>query len=242
MDEARNKLIWDVLMTEVRNPYGVAGVMGNLMAESSMSPVCLTGKLNGMTASEYVKWIQTGVIDEEKFAHDGIAYGLAQWRYWSRKRDLLRFTGPHNIADATTQCRFLLKEIKTYKEVWPVLVDAKSVREASDAVLLKYEKPAGTGEKVREKRAAYGQEFYDKYAGKKTEEPKQDTGKIVVTTKDRVFMRVGNGKNYGKIQRIEKKGTGFFWVATAENGWHAVVADSQVGWISGEFSKVVEDL
>ena len=35
-----------------------------------------------------------------------------------------------------------------------------------------------------------------------------------------------------------KNGASFEWVATAKNGWHAVVVNGQVGWVSGEFSSI----
>ena len=34
-----------------------------------------------------------------------------------------------------------------------------------------------------------------------------------------------------------KNGDTFEWVATAENGWHAVVVNGCVGWVSGKYSK-----
>ena len=40
----------------------------------------------------------------------------------------------------------------------------KTVREASDIVLLKFERPANQGEAVKQKRAQYGQVYYDKFA------------------------------------------------------------------------------
>jgi len=48
----------------------------------------------------------------------------------------------------------------------------------------------------------------------------------------------GNGTQYGRIV-ILPFGTKLEYVATAENGWHAVVVNDQVGWISGNFSKLL---
>jgi hypothetical protein len=49
-----------------------------------------------------------------------------------------------SIGDLTTQLEFLVQELTTsYKtSVWEVLKTAKSVLEASNAVLLKFERPA----------------------------------------------------------------------------------------------------
>ena len=64
-----------------------------------------------------------------------------------------------------------IKEVKEkelndmHPAVLIVLKEAKSVREASDAVLLWYEKPADQSKAVQVKRAGYGQGYYEKYAG-----------------------------------------------------------------------------
>ena len=67
-----------------------------------------------------------------------------------------------------------------YTAIWKVLTTAKTVREASDAVLLKFERPADQSEAVQVKRAGYGQEYFDKYAATTAstpaeEEPEQET-------------------------------------------------------------------
>ena len=36
-----------------------------------------------------------------------------------------------------------------------------------------------------------------------------------------------------------KPGATFDYVATAANGWHAIVVGKQVGWVSGKYSKIV---
>lgn len=66
------------------------------------------------------------------------------------------------------------------------------------------------------------------------EEPK---GKTVVVTASSVNVRVGNGTNFSRITAVSK-GTMLEWVATAENGWHAVVYKKQVAWISGKYAEV----
>ena len=60
---------------------------------------------------------------------------------------------------------------------------------------------------------------------------------VLVSNNGKVNLRVGNGTNYARITSA-KDGTAFTHVATAENGWHAVVVGSRVGWVSGEFSKI----
>ena len=71
------------------------------------------------------------------------------------------------------------------------------------------------------------------------EEPEEpSTGKQVriVCASGSVNIRTGNGTQYSRITAA-KDGATFEWVATAENGWHAVVVNGQVGWVSGKYSK-----
>ena len=52
-----------------------------------------------------------------------------------------------------------------------------------------------------------------------------------------VNIRVGNDTKYGRITSV-KDGTAFEWIATAENGWHAIVVNAQIGWVSGKYSEL----
>ena len=69
-------------------------------------------------------------------------------------------------------------------------------------------------------------------------ETEQPSGKQVriVCGSGSVNIRTGNGTQYSRITAA-KDGATFEWVATAENGWHAIVVNGQVGWVSGKYSK-----
>ena len=176
------KFIWDTLLADIKNPYGVAGLLGNLKAESNLHANNLQNNGNtrlGMTDAEFTAAFDAGLYGDDTFIHDGYGYGLAQWTYYSRKAALLAYAKDKgvSIGDLSMQLGFLLQEIKGYKAVWNTLVFATSVREASDAVLLKYERPADQSEAVQTKRAGYGQTYYDKYASSAPATPtEQDTG------------------------------------------------------------------
>lgn len=243
----KDKLIWDLLMEKIGNPYGVAGLMGNLFAESSMNPLCKTGgnRTDVLSAApdDYATAVMDGRITPYDFAHDGCAFGLAQWRYWSRKEALFLYIRENylDISDVSAQVGFLLKEIQTYKTVWNTLLNAKSVKEASDIVMERYEKPANTSDKVKEKRAKFGQEYYNKFVSKTTDIPVPEPARVR-TIKQNVNVRRGNGKKYGAISQIPKPGTAFPYV-TKVGDWYAVEISTgklrQVGWISSEFSELV---
>ena len=166
-DEA--KTIWDTLYAEIKNAYGAAGLMGNLYAESALHANNLQNNGNtklGMTDEQFTAAYDSGAYAMDTFIHDGYGYGLAQWTYYSRKEALAKFAKEKgtSIGDLSMQLAFLLKEIKGYTSVWKTLTTATTVRAASDAVLLNYERPADQSEAVQKKRAAYGQTYYEKYA------------------------------------------------------------------------------
>lgn len=166
---------------------GIFGLFGNLYAESGMKPGNLQNsseKKLGLTDEAYTAAVDSG--NYKNFVHDSAGYGLAQWTYWSRKEAMLAFhqaKGASSIGDALTQAEFLYKELSEgYKSVLSVLKTAASIREASDAVLLQFERPADQSEAVRKKRAGFGQEYealYQKEGGNEGMTEAQARQKIV---------------------------------------------------------------
>jgi hypothetical protein len=142
--------------------------MGNLYAESGLSPTNLQNsyeKSLGYTDASYTSAVDSGKY--KNFAKDSAGYGLCQWTYWSRKEALLAYAkaAGKSIGDLETQLGFLMQELtNSYKAVLSTLKSTSSVRTASDAVLLQFERPADQSESVKAKRAGYGQVYYSKYA------------------------------------------------------------------------------
>lgn len=165
------KMIWDFLLHKIGNPYGTAGLMGNLCAESALDPTKLertAEKKLGVSSAEYTARVDDGRYDAERFAHDGAGYGLAQWTYHARKAALLTYAKECgvSIGSLAMQLEYLWKELQGYKTVLKVLRAAVSVREASDIVMTRYEKPKNQSESARSKRQRYGQKYFDAYACK----------------------------------------------------------------------------
>lgn len=165
--------IWKFLKSKCFTDFGVSGLMGNLYAESGLSPINLQNsyekKLN-FTDQSYTQAVDNGSYTN--FVNDAAGYGLAQWTYWSRKQNLLNYARSvgKSIGDLDMQLEFLCKELSGYSTVWKTLQSATSVFEASNAVLLQYERPANQSEAVQNKRASYGQVYYDKFAQSTTKE------------------------------------------------------------------------
>lgn len=160
--------IWNYLFAKINNAYGVAGLMGNLYAESGLRPDNLQNsyeKSLGMTDAQYTAAVDNGSYTN--FVKDKAGYGLAQWTYWSRKQNMYNYIKgvKASIGDLEAQLNFLWKELtEGYSGVLADLKSAKSVLEASNSVLLKFERPADQSVNVQNKRASYGQVYYDKYA------------------------------------------------------------------------------
>lgn len=166
--------IWNYFKCKGFNDFGTAGMMGNLYAESGLKPNNLQNTGNtklGMTDDEYVAAIDNGTYTKDQFVYDKQGAFLAQWTYWSRKKALYEFMVSRgvSIGDLEMQLDFIYKELtENYKSLVTTLKTATSVLEASNAVLLKYERPADQSETVQKRRASYGQSYYDKYANKTT--------------------------------------------------------------------------
>lgn len=162
--------IYNCLMAEIGNPYGVAGAMGNIEAESGLRSNNLQNSVEkrlGMTDEEYTAAVDNGSY--KNFCTDRGGYGLCQWTSAGRKTGLLNFarTRGVSIGNEDMQIEWLLHELRTsYKGVLSTLKTAKSVKEASDAFMCKFERPANQSEKNKEARAARGVKYYEMYAGK----------------------------------------------------------------------------
>ena len=165
-NDAEN-FIAEKLLASGLNSYGVAGVIGNLKAESGLNPKNLNGNGNkalGMSDNQYTEAVDSGAYTAEQFANDGYAYGLAQWCYHSRKASLLEYVknAGTSIGDLDMQINFLIEELKSYKALWPILQNAESVDEAAVAVLTMYEKPANQGDSAKANRIANAKETLER--------------------------------------------------------------------------------
>ena len=185
--------IWNYLKAKGLPDCGIAGLMGNLYAESCLIPTNLQNsyeKTLGFTDATYTAAVDKGTY--QNFVKDSAGYGLAQWTYWSRKKNLLDFAKKKgkSIGDLEMQLDFLMKELREgYKAVLTTLKTVGSVRQASDAVLLQFERPADQSETAKKRRASFGQKYYDRYA-----KPKE--GQAVGTFKPRLTRPEAGNKYY----------------------------------------------
>ena len=158
--------IWDFLLKKIGNTLGVAGLMGNIQAESAFIANNLQNSYNQKWGIDDITY--TNEVDASTRSFIGGGYGICQWTSSGRKQglyDLCKLRGA-SVGNLEIQLEYLWKELTTsYKGVLKVLQNATSVKEASDKVLTGFEKPKDQSEANKERRAAKGQAIYDKYVG-----------------------------------------------------------------------------
>lgn len=249
------KIIWDFLYKKIGNAYGAAAMMGNLYAESALRSTNLQTTYErklGFTDSSYTKAVDNGSYSN--FVIDAAGYGLAQWTYWSRKKALLNYarSKDKSIGDLNMQLEFLYKELsESYAGVLSALKSATSIRSASDAVLMKYERPADQSEKVQQKRASYGQKYYDKYANQKPVEDREvdyaderdDSLAGAYKTITDLHIRAGAGTSKKSLDILDGgtvvRNYGFYSFAPNGAKWLYVQAGDLVGFCSAKYLKKI---
>lgn len=146
------KAIWDKLFATINNPFGVAGAMGNFWKESNLRANNLQNSAErklGMSDEEYTAAVDSGAYTA--FVTDRAGYGLYQATHEAIKGSMLRFAQQlgRSIGDTDMQVEHFIGLVqREFPTVWKTLTTAKSVREASDAVMLQFERPADQSEKA----------------------------------------------------------------------------------------------
>lgn len=184
--------IWQYLISVGCTEAGAAGLMGNLYSESHLNPSAVEETLLARYRDEgflswsaepysqanydrYLAYFASGKISEAEFIHPRqytgashqYGYGLAQWTSEGRKKGLLALCRANGkeIDDLGTQLDWLYYEMThSYSGVWAVLTSTDSVRDASDAVLSRFEQPASWRSQSAT-RADYGRQIFDVYGG-----------------------------------------------------------------------------
>ena len=215
--------IWTFLKAQGLTDAGTAGLMGNLYAESGLISTNLQNtyenkpdKTGGVsyTDATYTAAVDSGVYTG--FGEDRAGYGLAQWTYPTRKAALLAYAKSQgkSIGDLEMQLGYLVKELTSYG-LMASLKTVASVREASNLILLKFEKPASKDTKeTQDRRAGYGQTYYDKYATNKEE------SKVAKLTPNAVYTMNGVSIN----EKIIPDGTRWKDAAKAQKAGFAANA------------------
>ena len=88
----------------------------------------------------------------------------------------------------------------------------------------------------------FGQQAMNEPRQEALEQPEEQTVLQVKihSSGGKVNIRTGNGTSYSRITAVAP-GTVLEYIASTFNGWHAVKIGSQVGWVSGKYSKITTD-
>ncbi len=229
--QSQDKIIWDFFKSKGLSDFAVAGLMGNLFAESNLSPTNLQDtfeKSLNMSDSVYTSSIDSGTYSN--FVNDSAGYGLAQWTYSTRKQALLNFAKSKgtSIGDLNMQLEFLWQELQSYKNIINVCCTATSIKEVSDIVLLDFEKPAIQSEAVKLKRLEYSNIYFNKFTS-------SSCPYIVQVTTSPLNIRSGASTSFNIVGSIQDKGK--YTIIEESNNWGKL--KSGVGWISLAYTKKV---
>lgn len=154
--------IWSFFRSKGYSSEGIAGIMGNFQAESALIANNVQNGY-GWSDADYTKQVDSGAYSKDKFVHDSIGYGLAQWTWWTYKRDLYELAKQRGTSVGNLDTQLTFADNAFSNASWGnQLKRATDVRAACDLVLEQYERPAVYNYDVRR---SHAYAFYNKYSG-----------------------------------------------------------------------------
>ena len=142
-----HQTIYNLLRGYGLSEAGALGMLGNWECESGCEPYRVQGDYQSSRAisKAYVNAIETGVSDRERFATDQKGFGLAQWTYPQRKRNLWDAWEADfcRIDDVAFQVEFAIDELRCeYSGLLSYLKSVEAIYDATDRICREYERPA----------------------------------------------------------------------------------------------------
>lgn len=142
-----HQTIYNLLRGYGLSEAGALGLLGNWECESNCEPCRVQGDFQPSRAisKAYVAAIENGTQDRERFATDQKGFGLAQWTYPQRKRNLWDLSkGTHiPIDNVALQVDFAIQELRNeYSGLLSFLKTAEAIYDCCDRVCREYERPA----------------------------------------------------------------------------------------------------
>lgn len=160
--------IWKFFIEKGVSEIGTAGIMGNLYQESHFAANNMQNRFEGVYNDEtYTAAVDSGAYTN--FIHDNIAYGIAQFKWWTLKRDLLAYACERgtSIGNLEMQLNFLWSTMNSplYETVYLVsdLNACTTPGDAATVFLRDYEKAGANAE--TEARIAYANSTYEQFVG-----------------------------------------------------------------------------
>ena len=102
---AHEKTIYQFLKNKKFTNIAIAGIMGNLFAESNIIPNNAQDSFNkssGLSDIEYTNRVDSGTYSN--FIYDAVGYGIAQWTSSDRKQKLYNLCKANNKSISDLDC------------------------------------------------------------------------------------------------------------------------------------------
>lgn len=182
-DERYGQAIYNLLMTHFHNDIGVSGLMGNLQAESYLTPYRMQSELSESAdiSRSYATDVVQGNITKSQFIakdqdsiwyhgveYDGVGFGLAQWTYFSRKEALYDWRISNEFIDFGVNCTvsFLIHELSTnYPECYDMVMNGTNLKAVSDYILANFENPGDQSTEMKLHRYRLAAAILNDYGG-----------------------------------------------------------------------------
>lgn len=157
--------IWNYFLQKGFSAEGIAGIMGNIEAESGFIPNNVENRAP-YTDEQYTTMVDNGTY--QNFIYDGYGYGIVQWTYSSFKRDLLNRSRNNktSIGDLNMQLDQLYAHLQS-ENVINYLKNANNVKQAAIDFMLRFEKPYNQSIEAQNYRAANAERFYQQFKNNK---------------------------------------------------------------------------
>ena len=177
------KEIYTLLRSEGMSHAGACGIMGNMQAESELKSTIVQRGMQKKSDEDYTLAFD---VNPESYIYDSVGYGLCQWTFWSRKKNLRQFAQNWGVSVGAEdmQVCFAVYELKTdFPALWQYLCQTSDVSTASDRVCKEFERPAVNNLEVRRNFAV---KFAAQFAGTQTQsmQKAQQTNSAVNSTLD----------------------------------------------------------
>ena len=182
---------------------------------------CVRTKLSGL---KWTHWYRLPWIDYGEGAHIK-TYDLGE-------RELRKGITGADVKEMQTRLKELGYDLGKYG------IDGDFGSDTQAAVM-KFQEDNGL-----EATGVYDAATHEKLTGESVKEAEEaekiegPTVEIVTKNGGTVNVRVGNGTEYEIIKELST-GEVLSYIATAGNGWNAVKVGTQVGWVSGEYSRII---
>ena len=134
--------IYDDLRRAGMTHEGACAMLGNMQCESGLKANIAQRGMTSLTDAQYTKLFDA---NPERCISDGVGYGLCQWTYPQRKRNLRQFARNWGVSVGAEdmQTAFAVEELKTeYAALWEYLCETDELYIAAERICKEYERPA----------------------------------------------------------------------------------------------------